>query len=455
MNNILISIIGSVNVGKSSLVNYFTNMNISITSSEPITTRNNMYGLLLINKYKIPLVDTAAIIYPFKTSFEKKLYLQSINIIKKSSIVILMIDVTCGLTSIDFHIINIVRKLGKKIIVVINKIELSIAKYSIDSFYDLNIKNIFKISIKQGMGIKELIICIKKILINSYFSKLISISNNISSVGYVSQDNDLFNNKLKISIIGQSNVGKSTFINKISGVQDNLVSSKKFTTTDPIISKLIYKGYNLSFSDTAGIKKNVKLKDTKIERLFMYFSIDTLKMSDLVIFMTDIDTCFYNENKKIIKIIQEYYKPIIILINKCDLIKNKNFFLNKLMNESIYTSYIYIPILLISSIRGNSINSVLEKIFVVHKNYYKRIKTSELNKTIKNAVFKRPHVFIHNKAVKIFFIQQVKTAPPEFHIFTNISFNFIKKIYQKYLINEIYKVFNIEGVTIKIIYFKK
>jgi len=449
MNNLLISIVGRINVGKSSLLNYFTNMNISIVSSEAITTRNNMYGLLLINKYKIPLVDTAAIIYPFKNSFEKNIYLQSINIIKKSSIVILMIDGTYGLTRIDFHIIDIVRKLGKKIVVVINKIELSIAKYSIDIFSELNIKYIFKISIKQGIGIKKLIFCIKKILIDSYFYKLLITSNNIKN------ENNLFNNKLKISIIGQSNVGKSTFINRISGVQDNLVSSRKFTTTDPIISKLVYKGYNLSFSDTAGIKKNVKFKNTKIEKLFMYFSIDTLKMSDLVIFMTDINTCFYNENKKIIKIIQEHYKPIIILINKCDLIKNKKIFLNKLMKESIYTSYIYIPILLISSIRGNSINSVLEKIFIVQKNYYKRIKTSELNKTIKNAVFKRPHVFIHNKSVKIFFIQQVKTAPPEFHIFTNISFNFIKRTYQKYLINEIYKVFNIEGITIKIIYLKK
>jgi len=448
MNNILISIVGSVNSGKSSLLNYFTNKNMSIVSSEKITTRNNMYGLLGIDKYKVSLVDTAAIIYPSKNSFEKKLYLQSVNIIKKSSIVIVVMDVTCGLTIIDSHIIDITRKLGKKIIIVINKVELNAAKYYMDSFYGINIKNIFKISIKQGVGIKELITCMKQILIKYYFVNLIKMFNNIN-------DNILFHNKLKISIIGQTNVGKSTFINKIIGVQSNLVSSKKFTTTDPIISKLIYKGYNLSFSDTAGIKKKMDFKNTTTERLFMHFSIDTLKMSDLVIFMTDIHTCFYNENKKIIKIIQQYYKPIIILINKCDLIINKNFFLNKLMMESIYTSYIYIPILLISSIRGNSINSVLEKIFTVHKNYYKRIKTSELNKTIKNAVFKKPHIFIYNKVVKFFFIQQVKTAPPEFHIFVNISFKFIKRIYQKYLLNEIYKVFNIEGITIKIIYFKK
>ncbi|MDH3003755.1 MAG: 50S ribosome-binding GTPase [Candidatus Shikimatogenerans sp. JK-2022] len=433
INKNIISIIGKTNVGKSTLFNLLIKKKLSIIDNNINTTKNNNYGILNINNINYLLIDNCGFFIlkkNYKNNLKKKIINQIIDNIINSYLILFVVDEYKNLSKIDKDICNILKKKKKKVYLIINKIDkfLLNIKYIYFNYYNLGFKKIFPISCTHNIGITKLINSIKK-LNNEKFN----ILNNVKLI--------------KISIIGDINTGKSTFINKFFNKKNISISSSiKGNTIDTLFFFYIKNTIKLILIDTPGIKKNFKF--IKKNKLYLFNTLKIIKESDICILIIDINN-FLNVNdlflyNKIIK----YKKGLIIIFNKCDLLKNNKIFLIKKLNNknNLFLNYpiIYTSLKFFFNKKlKNKLINLINKIYY-NKNY--KFKTSLLNKKI-NIIFNK-YDFL--KKLNMKYCCQIKNELfPSFIFFIKKKKKFKKKIIKK-IENIIIKELNLYGISINI-----
>lgn len=414
-----IIILGRSNVGKSTLFNRIINKNKAIIYNTKYLTKDiNSYYFKWNNKYHL-ISDTGGIIFNNK-KIHNKINKKIFNKINKYNIILLILSKKDGLLNLDKEILNKIKIFKKKIYIIINKVDNN---YTLDlyDFYNIGSNKLFFISAINNTGISDLLdkILNKK---NIKQCKKKKIKNNIN-----------------ISIIGRQNVGKSTLFNTLLKKNKNITSSIKGTTID-YITKL-YNKYNLNFKlyDTPGI---IKYKNKKIEYIIFKKIIKLIKKTHICLFLIDINIGFLKTEFYILKILIKYYKFIIIIFNKIDLIKknieNKILFFNNFLKKNIY-SYKNIKKNYISAINKKNIFNILKNIkFLIKKLNYK-IKDNDIF-LIKNYI---NNIFIKKKIYIKSIIQIYKYYNLTFIIKYN---NVINKKYKKFIINYIIKYINITPI---------
>ncbi len=431
MNKNIVAIIGRPNVGKSTLYNKIIGKRTSIVYDQPGVTRDRLYHKASwLNKH-FTVIDTGGI------SNEKKPFLEDIKIqaeiaIEESNVVIFVLDGRMDITKEDFFVIDLIRKSKKKIIIAANKLE---GNKDIDSsIYTLGVENIIPISAIHGDGVGE--------LLETVFKEFI-----IDGDG----DGDLF----KLSIIGKPNAGKSSLLNKLLKENRAIVSPIAGTTRDSINSKLLIDEEEFEIIDTAGINRKSKLVES-IDHYALGRAFNSLDESNLTLLIIDASNELSHFDARIAGYAMEVKKPIIIVINKWDLVK-KNTYTMVEYEKRIRKEFKFMPwapIIFISALTGSKIDKLLKEITLVKINIEREVKTSLLNEIIMEMQQMQPAPSLKGRRVNINYIKQINGDIPTFVLFVN-NIDYLHFSYKRYIENQMREYFNFKGTPISLIFRNK
>ena len=426
-----LAIIGRPNVGKSSLFNRLIGKRLALVANEPGLTRDYRTEKLNIKNNSYELIDTAGIEEVSKNNISKITKESSINAINKSDIILFVIDSRNSLTPDDYSLASIVRKSGKKVILIANKCEgASIKQGEIDS-YSLGFGDPLLISSEHNLGILELE---NQIIENSSINAEFENEENIIK---------------KITILGRPNAGKSTLINQLIGESRQIVGPEAGLTRDSIPLFFNWNSVNYQIWDTAGIRKKSRVLEHS-EKLSVMSSLNAIEDAQIVILIIDSKRGFEKQDANIANIIESKGKPFVIAVNKWDLIKNKKDKKNEIEEkiEEFLPQVGKISIAYISAQKNQGIEKLIQLSEKLDKTCDRRLSTSELNEFLNQISNKHPHPNKNGRPVKIKYITQPKVRPSHFIIFSNYP-DYIKDSYKRYLINEIRKEFDFDGVPIR------
>ena len=428
-----VAIIGRPNVGKSTLFNKLTKSRSAIVSNFSGLTKDRNYGLLSIGDSKTFLIDTGGIDSSKKESIENEISEQAWIAVDESSLVLFVIDGSEELTNLDSEILEKLRKRNKKFIPILNKND---KKNVSNASFDLSqkgIKDSISISAEHSIGLDEL----KKYLKSN-------IAENISDTEE--------GNSPKISIIGRPNAGKSTLINSLSLKDRVIVSPLAGTTIDAINVPIEFGERKYELFDTAGIRKGYKTK-TNIEYFSYVRAMHAASESDITILLIDADSGLVDQDLKILSMIEKFGKPIILAINKIDLLsrkKMKEFFDNKKMEKRFFED---LKLIKISALKGKGFKKLFKEIDDTLQKSVTKFTTSKLNRILKRVIEERSPPSVSGKSLKFRYIHFAGINPTTLVIHASQD----KKLpanYKKYIYNSFKKYLDLKSIQLKIIFRK-
>jgi len=424
-----IALIGRPNVGKSSLFNILTKSRDAIVADFPGLTRDRHYSKTKINNTSMLVVDTGGLESSNKEEIFKRMYDQAEQAIDESDIVFFIVDGRLGIHPQDEEIAGLLRKKNKITLLIINKSEGLNKDLLISEFSTLGIRNHICVSASHREGIS---------LIEEFLLPY-SINTSVNTI-----DSKL----IKISILGKPNVGKSTLINSILGEDRFIAFDQPGTTRDSISADYEYKGKKIAVIDTAGIRKKGRVTDV-IEKFSLLKSIKSIAESNISVLVINADDGLGAQDLQILGYIIEYGKPLVIAVNKWDLLDpyKKEIFINSIQKKThFFTNY---EIVYISALKKMGINKLFNSIFQAFNSSKIKIKTSILNKFIIDLQLVHQPPIFRGIRPKLKYVHQGDVFPPTFIIHGN-HLSGIKKDYIKFIESSFIKTFNLIGTPIKI-----
>ena len=429
------AIVGRPNVGKSTLFNRMTESRSAIVNEESGVTRDRHYGKVVWNGMEFSVVDTGGYVDNSADIFESEINRQVKLAISEADVILFMVNVEDGIHELDKAVAGMLRRVQKKVITVVNKVDNNTRLLDAAEFYGLGLGDYFSISSVSGFGTGELLDEIVRHLPDKAEEPEPDIP--------------------RVAIVGRPNVGKSSLANALLGEERNIVTPVAGTTRDSIHSR--YKKYNSEFIliDTAGLRKKAKIEED-IEFYSILRAIRSIEESDLCLLMIDATRGLESQDLSILSIIQKNNKGIVVLVNKWDLVEKDQQSTKKLEDEirsrtAPFTDY---PILFISVLNKQRIHKVLELVQKVFENRSRKIPTSKLNEVMLQYIADTPPPSLKGKHIKIKYITQLPSAYPAFAIFCNFP-QYIKDPYMRFIENRMRESFELSGVPIKIFFRKK
>jgi len=433
MPNIL-AIVGRPNVGKSTFFNRLTQTRQAIVEETSGVTRDRHYGTSDWNGIDFSIIDTGGYVVGSDDLFEEEIRKQVSLAIHEADVIVFMVDVKDGITSMDEDMANILRRQDKKVFLVANKADNPQRVQLAGEFYALGLGEVFPLSSINGSGTGELL----DQLVKEFSSDA------------KEEESDL----PKYAVIGRPNVGKSSLINALIGEDRNIVTPIAGTTRDSIDIPYNSFGFDFLFVDTAGLRRKKKVHED-IEFYSVMRSIRAIERADVCLLLIDAKDGIESQDLNILKLCQKNNKGVVLVINKWDLVeKETNTHVE--YKEAILKKtapFTDIPVIFTSVTNKQRILKVLETAHEVYKNRSRQITTSKLNDVMLPLIEKYSPPMVRGKRIKIKYVTQLKLAYPSFAFFSNDPDN-IKEPYMRYLENQMRKNFQFEGVPITI-YFRK
>ena len=428
MKKPVVALVGRPNVGKSTLFNRLVGKKISIIEDTPGITRDRIYGTVSYDDYSFHLIDTGGIDIG-ENDFNKDIKMQAELAIDEADIVLFVVDGKEGLTANDYVVKEMLLKSNKQVIVVINKYDNKKALENLYDFYELGFENYIPISAEENKGIGELL---DEITLD--FTKY--------------DQRDYEENVIKFSVIGRPNVGKSSLVNALLNEERVLVGDIAGTTRDAIDTPLTYHGQDFVVIDTAGMRKRGKIYEN-VEKYSLLRALKAIDRSDVCLLVIDAKEGIIEHDKHIASYALEAGKAIIIVVNKWDMIDNKDEAMKKFTKEirNNFQFMSFAPIVFLSALTKKRIHTLMPEILKVYENSCKEIKTSLLNDVISDAYLLNLPPSYKGKRLKIYFCNQVSSKPPTFNIQVN-SKGLVHFSYKRYLENKIRESFDLVGTPI-------
>ena len=419
-----VALVGRPNVGKSTLFNKIVGKQVSIIEDMPGVTRDRIYQEATYNRKKFYLVDTGGI-DASKMDFNAEIKMQAEIAISEADVVVFIVDGKEGLTANDLIIRDILRKTDKKIIVAINKIDVKDAKDNIYDFYELGFDTYIPISSIHNTGFVELMDTI--------------------TMNFREQE-ETIDERIKFSIIGRPNVGKSSLMNALLNEERVVVSNIAGTTRDSIDSVLKYNGEEFVIIDTAGMRKKGKVFES-VEKYSLFRSLKSIDRSDICLVVINAEEGITEHDKHIAGYAIERGKGLIFVVNKWDTIKDTTIqeFEKEMRAEFQFATYA--PIVYLSALTKKRIHTLMPEIIRVKENIKREIKTSVLNEAILDAYQLNIPPSYKGKRLKIYFTSQTGINPPKFTFRVN-SKGLVHFSYERYLENKIRENFDFTGTPI-------
>ena len=432
MGKAILAIVGRPNVGKSTLFNTLAGEKISIVEDHPGVTRDRIYADVTWLNHSFSMIDTGGIEMDSKDKMLKHMREQADIAIDTADVILFLVDVRQGLVDADFKVADMLRKSGKPVILVVNKVD-NFEKYMPDvyEFYNLGIGDPHPISAASKLGIGDMLDAVMELF----------------DLEKIEEEED---DRPKIAIVGKPNAGKSSLINNLLGENRVIVSDVAGTTRDAIDTEIVYNGTEYVFIDTAGLRRKSKIKEN-IERYSIIRTVSAIERSDVVILMIDATECVSEQDAKIAGIAHDRGRGLIIAVNKWDAIEKDNHTVKEYTKKvrDILSFVPYAEIIFISALTGQRTKKIFDLLETVIENHAMRIQTGVLNEILMEAVALQQPPSDKGKRLKLFYMTQVSTKPPTFVLFVNKK-ELMHFSYQRYIENRIRDTFGFMGTPIRI-----
>lgn len=432
----VVSIVGRPNVGKSTIFNRLIGKRKAIVHDEYGVTRDRHYGQSYWTNKDFNVIDTGGYLPDDMDVMVVGIREQVHIALEESDVILLVVDVEFGINTLDRSVAQLLRQQDKPVILVANKADNEARRLNATEFYELGFEDVFPISAISGTGTGELLDRVAELL---------------PDVEPEPEDS-----APKIAFVGRPNVGKSSLVNALLNDERSIVTDIAGTTRDSINSEFTYKEKDYILVDTAGLRKRAKVK----ENIEFYSTVRTaraIQECDVAVLMLDAMRGFEDQDKRVLNEAERYNKGLIILLNKWDLVTDKDTNTVKEFENYIHKStplLDYVPILTISALNKKRVNKVMDLVEEVIEERKKEISTSDFNKFIEKILTKRPLPMKRGKQLKIQYGLQVKSNPPVFKFFMN-SPEDLPANYRRFIENQIREEFHFKGVPITMVFRQK
>ena len=434
----LVAIVGRPNVGKSTLFNRLTQTRAAIVNDTSGTTRDRQYGKMEWNGMEMSVVDTGGWVVNSEDIFEEEINKQVHLAIDEADVILFVVDIKNGITDLDDHVADILRRTSKPVIVVANKDDNNQSMYAEAEFYSLGLGQPFSISAINGTGTGDLLDEVVKQMPDKAEEIL---------------EEDL----PRFAIVGRPNAGKSSLVNSLMDEERNIVTDIAGTTRDSIYSRYNKFGFNFYLVDTAGIRKKNKVNED-IEYYSVLRSIRAIENSDVCILLIDATRGIESQDVNIFSIIQKNRKGLVVLVNKWDVAQDKSQKAFDHFEATIrerFAPFTDFPVIFGSALTKQRIHKVLQTAIDVYENRRLTIPTSQLNNVLQADIQAYPPPAVKGKYVKIKYITMLKGAQvPTFIFFCNLP-QWVRDPYKRYLENKIREHWNLHGTPINLFFREK
>ena len=431
MSKPVVAIVGRPNVGKSTLFNALAGEMISIVKDTPGVTRDRIYADVTWLDKEFTMIDTGGIEPDSKDIILSQMREQAQIAIDTADVIIFITDVKQGLVDADSKVADMLRRSGKPVVLVVNKVD-NFDKYMADvyEFYNLGIGDPVPISAASRLGLGDM---------------LDIVAENFPEGSAQAEDDD----RPRVAIVGKPNVGKSSIINKLLGENRVIVSDIAGTTRDAIDTEILHNGKEYIFIDTAGLRRKNKIKE-ELERYSIIRTVTAVERADVVLMVIDATEGVTEQDAKIAGIAHERGKGVIIVVNKWDAIEKNDRTMREYESDirQVLSYMPYAEIMYVSAATGQRLNRLYDMIDMVIENQTLRIATGVLNEIMTEAVAMQQPPSDKGKRLKLYYITQVAVKPPTFVIFVNDK-ELMHFSYTRYLENKIREAFGFRGTSLK------
>lgn len=434
MNQGVIAIVGRPNVGKSTIFNRIAGARVSIVEDVPGVTRDRIYARAEWTGHSFRLIDTGGIQLADQP-YQKEIQAQVSIALEEADVIIFVVNGKFGLTDDDKYIARMLQKSSKPVVLAVNQIDDESRLANIYEFYALGVGDPIAVSGVHGIGIGD--------LLDACVAKFPEEEAHDESEG------------LRIAVIGEPNVGKSSLVNAILKEDRAIVANEQGTTRDAIDSAFVYDGKPYVIVDTAGIRKRGRVYES-IEKYSVLRALSAIESCDVAVFLIDAEAGIREQDKHVAGYAHEAGKPVIIAVNKWDTVekdgRTMNEFIEKVRKEFVYLSYA--PVLFISAKTGQRVTQLLPLAERVVENSRRRIPTNVLNEVIADTQVTTPAPARNGKRFRIYYATQVSVQPPTFVLSCNDP-KLMHFTYERFIENSLREAFDFEGTPIHIIARKK
>ncbi len=430
MSKGIVAIVGSPNVGKSTLFNRIIGVRHAIVDDQAGITRDRLYGKASWLTKDFTLIDTGGIEIK-NAPFQKQIRAQVEIALEEADVILYVADGRVGVTQDDRFVCKMLYKSDKPVILAVNKIDNLEMMANVDEFYSLGIGDPIALSTTHGIGVGDILDKIIELLPERKEKK--------------------YENAICFSLIGRPNVGKSSLTNALLGQDRVIVSDIEGTTRDSIDTPFKRDGQDYVVIDTAGLKKRGRIYEA-VDKYSALRALSSIDRSDVVLLLIDASVGITNQDKHVVGYALEENKAIVIVVNKWDLVEHTdnamNEFKKKVRNEFKFLDYA--PIVFLSAKDKSRIQTLFPEINIAYNSYNFRVGTSVLNDVIADAQIMNPTPVFNGGRLKIYFASQVATCPPTFILSVNNP-EFMHFSYQRYIENRLRDSFEFTGTPLKII----
>lgn len=435
MSKPVVAVIGRPNVGKSTFFNRIVGKRISIVEDTPGVTRDRIYAEAEWNGIHFSLIDTGGIEPDSKDVILSQMREQAQIAMDMADVILFIVDGKEGITSADEEVANMLRRKGREIVLLVNKIDNP--RKIPDTFYDFY---------SLGVGEPIPVSAANMLNLGDVLDKI------VSSFPEGAGEED---ESTKVAVIGKPNVGKSSLINRLLAEKRVIVSDIAGTTRDSIDTPFTWEGEDYTLIDTAGIRRQNKINEN-IEKYSVIRAVAAIERSDVCLLVIDATEGITEQDKRIAGVAHEAGKGIIIVVNKWDLLKKETYTMKEYREtiEAELPFLSYAPTLFISVLTGQRVQEVMKTVKTVAENRSMRVPTGQLNSLISDAVMMKQPPSDKGKRLKIYYVTQVGIRPPLFSFQINKR-ELMHFSYARYLENKIREAFNFDGTSVKFVFREK
>lgn len=435
MTTPIVAVVGRPNVGKSTLFNRLAGKSLAIVDDQPGITRDRHYASAHLAGRDITLVDTGGFDPASGDPMQQGIARHVEAAIAEADVIVCVLDGTSPPTTPDREAVSLLRNSNKPVVYVANKVDNADRAVQATELFSLGVKELVNVSALHGRGTAELAL---KVL-----AQLPPI------VPEEPDDDDV----PRIALIGRPNAGKSSLFNHLSGEERALVDDRPGTTRDALDARITYQGKELLVVDTAGIRRKARVEE-KVELLSVMQALKAIERAKIVIVLCDATDGVAEQDARLLGLCMDRNRGIIVGLNKVDLLSSEERKKARERAEDNLHFAKFAPVMELSAKTGRGVPELVAKATKIAREWHRRVPTAELNRFFREVIERQPPPTDGGRAPRIFYITQAESAPPTFVAMCSGAVN-IKTSYQRFVINQIRKTFNFEGVPIQVHYREK
>jgi GTP-binding protein len=436
-----LAIVGRPNVGKSTLFNRLVGRKLALVDDQPGVTRDRRLADARLGDLTFQLIDTAGLEDAADGTLSARMRQQTEAAIAEADAVMFVIDARAGVTPIDGHFADIVRRAGRKVVLVANKAEGRAGEGGILDAYGLGLGEPVAISAEHGEGLADLREAIVVAL-----PWIVAADEDEPDAAA----EDATDRPLRVAIMGRPNAGKSTLINRLIGAERLLTGPEAGITRDSIAIDWEWQGRPIRLHDTAGLRKRARIDD-KVEKLAAADGIRAARFAEVVVLLIDATMPFEKQDLTIADLIEREGRAIVIGVSKWDLVAGRKGYLGELREtvERYLPQISGVALVPVSAEAGSGLDPLMEAVFAAAEVWSRRVSTAALNRWLEQVLATHPPPAVSGRRIKIRYVTQPKSRPPLFALFGN-QLGDLPDSYRRYLVNSLRAAFDLKGTPIRL-----